>query len=138
MLVLRRSPGQSIVIFLQTSKTINFQQLLRTTVRLRHDKICMGECRGAEMLTLLKCWNIGTPVGLATLHANSAHSALIRIRIIFHTLKTEWTYHQTYPTREEAKQSIFEYIEVFYNRKRFHSANQYLSPMEFEKLKIAV
>jgi putative transposase len=56
----------------------------------------------------------------------------------FHTLKTEWTYHQTYPTREEAKQSIFEYIEVFYNRKRFHSANQYLSPMEFEKLKIAV
>ncbi len=67
-------------VFLQTSNTINFQQLLRATLRLRPDKICMGECRGAEMLTLLKCWNTGTPGGLATLHANSARAALIRIQ----------------------------------------------------------
>jgi putative transposase len=51
----------------------------------------------------------------------------------FHTLKTELTYHQHYKTREQAKQSIFEYIEVFYNRKRLHSHCQYLSPMQFEK-----
>lgn len=67
-------------VFLKTSDQIDFQQLLRAALRLRPDRICMGECRGAEMLTLLKCWNTGTPGGLATLHANSAQSALIRIQ----------------------------------------------------------
>ena len=51
----------------------------------------------------------------------------------FHTLKTELTHHFNYETREEAKQALFEYIEVFYNRKRIHSSNNYLSPNEFEK-----
>jgi P-type conjugative transfer ATPase TrbB len=67
-------------VFLQTTSTINFQHLLRAALRLRPDRICMGECRGVEMLTLLKCWNTGTPGGLATLHANSARSALSRIQ----------------------------------------------------------
>ena len=47
----------------------------------------------------------------------------------FHTLKTELTHHCQFKTREEAKQAIFEYIEVFYNRERLHSANGYMSPM---------
>ena len=51
----------------------------------------------------------------------------------FHTLKTELTHHIRFKTREEAKQSIFEYIEIFYNRKRIHSSNDYLSPEEYEK-----
>jgi len=51
----------------------------------------------------------------------------------FHTLKTELIHHQRYPTRAEAKQDIFEYIEVFYNRERFHSANNYLSPVDYER-----
>jgi transposase InsO family protein len=50
----------------------------------------------------------------------------------FHTLKTELVHHQHYQTRAEAKQDIFEYIEVFYNRERIHSANNYLSPVEYE------
>jgi transposase InsO family protein len=50
----------------------------------------------------------------------------------FHTLKTELTHHQTYASREEAKKDIFEYIEVFYNRERLHSANGYKSPVDFE------
>ena len=50
----------------------------------------------------------------------------------FHTLKTEHTNFCKYRIREEAKSSIFEYIEVFYNRKRLHSTNGYLSPEEFE------
>lgn len=50
----------------------------------------------------------------------------------FHTLKTELTYHFNFKTKEEAKRSIFEYIEVFYNRKRLHSANDYYSPVEYE------
>ena len=51
----------------------------------------------------------------------------------FHTLKTEHVYFENYGTREQAKRSIFEYIEVFYNRKRSHSTLGYLSPFEFEK-----
>jgi transposase InsO family protein len=41
----------------------------------------------------------------------------------FHSLKTELVYHERYQTREQARRSIFEYIEVFYNRLRRHSAN---------------
>jgi P-type conjugative transfer ATPase TrbB len=67
-------------VFLQTAPTVEFQHLLRAALRLRPDRICMGECRGAEMLTLLKCWNTGTPGGIATLHANSAKAALSRIQ----------------------------------------------------------
>lgn len=51
----------------------------------------------------------------------------------FHTLKTEHVYQNKFDTREEAKRSLFEYIEVFYNRKRAHSFLGYLSPEEFEK-----
>ena len=51
----------------------------------------------------------------------------------FHTLKTELTHHVTFQSREEAKQIIFEYIEIFYNRKRIHSANDYLSPADYER-----
>jgi transposase InsO family protein len=50
----------------------------------------------------------------------------------FHTLKTEHTNFNNYRIREEAKNSIFEYVEVFYNRKRLHSTIGYLSPEEFE------
>lgn len=50
----------------------------------------------------------------------------------FHTLKTELIYWESYQTREEAKRSIFEYIEIYYNRKRLHSSLEYLSPVEFE------
>lgn len=50
----------------------------------------------------------------------------------FHTLKTELTHHEIFYTREEAKQKIFQYIEIYYNRVRMHSANDYMSPVEFE------
>ena len=50
----------------------------------------------------------------------------------FHTLKTELIYFEKYQTRQEARGSIFEYIELFYNRVRRHSALNYCSPAEFE------
>ncbi len=50
----------------------------------------------------------------------------------FHTLKVELIHQQKFTTREEARQIIFEYIEVFYNNIRIHSANDYLSPNDFE------
>jgi transposase InsO family protein len=52
----------------------------------------------------------------------------------FHTLKTELVYFERYETRSEAQTSIFEYIEVFYNRQRRHSSLNYKSPVDFEQL----
>ena len=51
----------------------------------------------------------------------------------FHTLKTELTHHENYRSREEARKSIFEYIEIFYNRQRLHSSLGYKTPAEFEQ-----
>ena len=51
----------------------------------------------------------------------------------FHTLKTELIHHEIYHTKAQAKRSIFEYIEIFYNRERSHSVNNNLSPVEFEE-----
>ena len=50
----------------------------------------------------------------------------------FGTLKTELIHHENYQTRAQAKLSIFEYVEVFYNRQRRHSAIGYQSPEAFE------
>lgn len=50
----------------------------------------------------------------------------------FHTLKTEMANHYQFRTRQEARQAIFEYIEVFYNRQRKHSTIGYLSPAAYE------
>ncbi len=51
----------------------------------------------------------------------------------FHSLKTEWVHHHKYVTRQEAKTSLFEYIEMFYNRKRRHSYVNQMAPMQFEE-----
>ena len=51
----------------------------------------------------------------------------------FHTLKMELTHARRYQTRQEARQEIFEYLEVFYNRQRRHSTLGYLTPVEYEQ-----
>lgn len=51
----------------------------------------------------------------------------------FSRLKVELIYAEHYQTVEEARSGIFEYIEMFYNRQRRHSANQYLSPVDYEQ-----
>ena len=53
----------------------------------------------------------------------------------FHTLKTELVDHELYRTRDEARRSLFEYLEGFYNRTRKHSSLGYKSPVEYENMK---
>jgi type IV secretion system protein TrbB len=53
--------------------------LVRSTLRLRPDRIIVGEVRGAEALDMLKAWNTGHPGGIATVHANSAAAGLLRL-----------------------------------------------------------
>lgn len=59
--------------------TVSMTDLVRSTLRLRPDRIIVGEVRGPEALDMLKAWNTGHPGGIATVHANSAMSALYRL-----------------------------------------------------------
>jgi type IV secretion system protein VirB11 len=66
-------------VILRTSNEVTMLALLRATMRLRPDRILVGEVRGAEALDLLKSWNTGHTGGIATIHANSARAGLIRL-----------------------------------------------------------
>ena len=66
-------------VLLRANENISMQRLLRATMRLRPDRIVVGEVRGGEALTLLKSWNTGHPGGIATIHANSAQGGLLRL-----------------------------------------------------------
>lgn len=58
---------------------VTLADLVRSTLRLRPDRIIVGEVRGVEALDMLKAWNTGHPGGIATVHANSALAALYRL-----------------------------------------------------------
>jgi type IV secretion system protein VirB11 len=64
---------------LHTGDVADLTRLVRVTMRLRPDRIIVGEVRGGEALALLKAWNTGHPGGITTVHANSARSALLRL-----------------------------------------------------------
>ena len=55
----------------------------------------------------------------------------------FHTLKEELVYDANFATRKEAKQSIFKYIELYYNRQRLHSFLGYKAPLKYERMNVA-
>jgi P-type conjugative transfer ATPase TrbB len=67
------------VVSLHTSDTIDMTRLLKSTMRLRPDRIIVGEVRDGAALTLLKAWNTGHPGGVTTIHSNTAMSALRRL-----------------------------------------------------------
>jgi P-type conjugative transfer ATPase TrbB len=68
------------VVALRTrAGAVSMADLVRSTLRLRPDRIIVGEVRGKEALDMLKAWNTGHPGGIATVHANSATSALYRL-----------------------------------------------------------
>lgn len=62
-----------------SASAVTMADLVRSTLRLRPDRIIVGEVRGREALDMLKAWNTGHPGGIATVHANSAISALYRL-----------------------------------------------------------
>jgi P-type conjugative transfer ATPase TrbB len=70
-------------VILRATDTVSMLRLLKTTMRLRPDRIIVGEVRGGEALALLKAWNTGHPGGVCTVHANThvnaARAGLTRI-----------------------------------------------------------
>lgn len=66
----------------RTSMEVNMTQLLRASLRMRPDRILVGEVRGPEALDLLMAWNTGHEGGAATLHANDARAGLSRLAML--------------------------------------------------------
>ena len=106
MAITNRHPGRGLVIHSDRGSqyaSYDYQRLLR-----QYGFICSMSSKG-------DCWD------------NSPMESF------FKTLKTELVYHRHFKSRAEARVEIFEYIEVFYNRLRLHSALGYVTPEEFEK-----
>jgi Flp pilus assembly CpaF family ATPase len=70
---------ENAVAMLSSAKT-TMLDCLKATMRLKPDRISVGEVRGGEALTLLKSWNTGHPGGFATVHADDAYGALLRLQ----------------------------------------------------------
>jgi putative transposase len=106
MAVARRLPGEGLLAHSDRGSQYasdHYQRLLE-----RHGIACSMSRRG-------DCWD-NAPM-----------------ESFFASLKKELVHHENYQTREEARASVFEYIEVFYNRVRRHSALGYQSPVEYEQ-----
>ena len=73
------APDRVELLAKNTDPKVTMNDLLRMTLRLRPDRIVIGEVRGGEALAMLKAWNTGHPGGVATIHANSAQDALHRL-----------------------------------------------------------
>jgi type IV secretion system protein VirB11 len=71
-----KSPNQ---VTLRATDQVDMLRLLKSTMRLRPDRILVGEVRGPEALALLKAWNTGHPGGLATVHADDGPLGLLRL-----------------------------------------------------------
>ncbi len=74
-----QSPAPDTVALRTRSASVSMADLVRSTLRLRPDRIIVGEVRGREALDMLKAWNTGHPGGIATVHANSGLAALYRL-----------------------------------------------------------
>jgi len=72
-------PAPDTVALRTRGRQVGMAELVRSTLRLRPDRIVVGEVRGPEALDMLKAWNTGHPGGIATVHANSARAALTRL-----------------------------------------------------------
>ncbi len=73
------APDKVALLTKRSEPAVTMTDLVRDTLRLRPDRIVIGEVRDGSALDLLKAWNTGHPGGLATIHANSADEALTRL-----------------------------------------------------------
>lgn len=72
-------PAPNLVTLRTLEGVVTLTDLVRSTLRLRPDRIIIGEVRGPEALDLVKAWGTGHPGGIGTLHAGSAIGALLRL-----------------------------------------------------------
>lgn len=76
----------------RTEPPLTMRDLVMTTLRLRPDRIIVGEVRDGSALDMLKAWNTGHPGGIATIHANSAQDALGRLEDLVGEVSAQISY----------------------------------------------
>lgn len=105
-----------------TTSDVDMTSLLKVTLRMRPDRILVGEVRGAEALDLLMAWNTGHEGGAATVHANSARAAMGRLKLLvgmhrnapqqIDTLLAEAIHFVVHIGRSDGQRRISEILEV--------------------------
>lgn len=75
-------------VILRTSSTVSMRDLVKGILRMRPDRIIIGEVRDGAALDLLKAWNTGHPGGICTIHANSPEATLTRLEDLVHEVVT--------------------------------------------------
>jgi transposase InsO family protein len=136
----------SAVEDLHTRKIVGWSMAERLTSRLTVDALTMAVERQLPAAGLLTHTDRGSQYASEHYQRLLAEHGLVcsmsrrgncydnaPMESFFATLKKELVHHARYATREAARQSLFEYIEVFYNRERRHSALGYRTPTEFEQ-----
>ena len=107
-----------------------YQKNLPGGVLFHSDRGCQYACHEFRNI-LRKNKMIQSMSGKGNCYDNAVNESF------FHSLKTEWVYFENYENKQDAGLSIFEYIEIFYNRERTHSSLGYMSPIEFLEKKLA-
>jgi len=135
----------AVLLDLYSRRVIGWAMSQRITVELTEQALTMALAKRAPMAGLLHHSDRGSQYAATSYQRVLDKYGLIPsmsrkgncwdnacVESFFGTLKRELVYQRRYVTREEARQDLFEYIEVFYNRQRRHSTLGYHSPAEYE------
>jgi len=134
------------IIDLFSRQVIGWSMSTRNNTELVQDALTMAIWRRGEVKDIIVHSDQGSTYASGDyqtqLNENKLRSSMSRkgecldnavAESFFGSLKNELVYHEDYKTRAEARQSVFEYIEVFYNRQRRHAFLNYMTPVEYEK-----
>jgi len=114
-------------------------EALRMAIRMRQPRpgVVVHSDQGSQYASF-ECQHLLQRNGLLASMSRKGHCGdNAVVESFFHTLKTELVGFEDYQTRDQARSSLFEYIELFYNRIRRHSTLNYRSPVEFETINLS-
>jgi len=136
----------AIMLDLFSRQVIGWSMGTKNDTGLVQDALTMAIWRRGSVKDIIVHSDQGSTYGSGNyrqqLRANNLHCSMSRkgecldnavAESFFGTLKNELVYHEDYRTRAEAKQSLFKYIEIFYNQRRRHSFLNYMTPVEYEE-----
>ncbi|MDC0947831.1 IS3 family transposase [Gammaproteobacteria bacterium] len=140
----------AVILDLYSRKVIGRSMSDRITSQLACDALTMSQFRRKQPQGVIVHGDRGSQYGSAAYQQRLSDHGLVGSmsgagncydnaagESFFDSLKVELVDDERYPTREQAKRSIFEYIEVDYNQTRLHSTNGYLTPVDFEAKHVA-
>lgn len=136
----------AVILDLFSRQVIGWAMSNKNDAQLVQDALTMAIWRRGKVKDVIVHSDQGTTYASGDyqwqLKANNLHCSMSRkgecldnavAESFFGSLKNELVYHEDYRTKADARQSIFEYIEVFYNRKRRHAFLNYMTPVEYEE-----